>query len=257
MNNFPELPKPRKAEDYDSYYQKLKNWQLNERDKLFHIQFSSHNPLSSKNPIIANQKERKIWRELFYRKFSKEKIRSLLKLFVIPCDEVEPELEFVLTNDLLISCLGRRIRKYKKVRATQLGGNQFKWYLVKENWKRETPNHLIWKFELKRLLNCMIERPDADTQGRFDAVWNTNKRKIIIEIICKRQSIDYNFHEKIDTKAPEIEGKGFIVLLAPQHLHKHLQVLAEEHPDIVFLANSKNILDLLQQLAIKRLPPRW
>lgn len=257
MNSFPELIKPRKSENYDNYYQKLKEWQLNERDKLFHLQFSRFNPLSSKNPIIANQKERQIWRELFYRKFDRARIRSLLRRYVIACSELEPELTFVLTNNLLISCLGRRIRKYNKVRATQLGGNQFKWYLVKENWKRESPNHLIWKFELKRLLNCMIERPDADTQGRFDAVWKTNNRKIIIEIICKPQSIDYKFHEKIDTKAPEMEGKGFIVLLAPQRLHKHLQILVEEHQDIVFLANSKNILDLLQQLAIKRLPPRW
>jgi len=247
---FPELKKPRKGEDYKAYYQRLKENQLAERDKRFYIEFSTKNPLSSKNPMIANQKEREIWRHLFFKKYGRERILKLLERYVIPCSEIEPELQQILTDDLLISCIGKLVRRYVKVRATELGGNKFKWYLVKENWKRESPNHLIWKFELKRITGCMIERHDNDTQGRFDAVWNVNKRKIFIEIVCKRQSIDQTFLNKTEEKMMTfVEDKHFLVILAPQRLHRYFRGAEEQFTRLLFLANSKTILPLLQKLS--------
>jgi hypothetical protein len=248
--NLPELKKPRKGEDYKAYYQRLKEYQLAERDRQFYLKIAQHNPYSSKNPVMANQKEREIWRQLFFQKFGRQRVLDLLERYVIPCSEVEPELQQILTDDLLISCIGKLVRKYNKVRATELGGNKFKWYLMKENWKRESANHLIWKFELKHLTGCMIERHDNDTQGRFDAVWNINKRKIFIEIVCKRQSIDQAFLNKTEIKMMSfVENKHFLVILAPQRLHRYFRGAEEQFPRLFFLANSKTILPLLERLS--------
>lgn len=244
-----DLQKPRNVEGYKEYYQRLKHTQLAERDRQFYLQYSRKNPLSSKDPIVANRKEREIWRELFYQKFGKTKILKLIEEYIIPCEHVEPELQQVLTDDLLISCIGKHIRRYQKVRATELGGNKFKWYLVKENWKRESANHLIWKFELKRLLGCQIEQHDNDTQGRFDAVLKKNAKTIIIEIVCKRQSIDQAFLNKTELKMQTfVEGKQFLAILTPQRLHKYFRGAEKQFPKLLYLANSKTILSLLDKL---------
>ncbi len=247
-----EIERFEEKEDYTAYYRNRKNAQIAERDKQFYLAYSQLNPLSSKDPVIANKKERELWRNLFFQKFGKEKIMNCIERYVIPCDEVEPELQQILTDDLLISCIGKRIRKYKKVRATELGGNKFKWYLMKENWKRESPNHLIWKFELKRLFGCMIERSDRDTQGRFDAVLNINRKSIFIEIVCKRQSIDQAFLNKTETKMMSfVEGKQFMIVLAPQRLHRYFRGTEEYYSRLFFLVNSRTILPVIENLSGK------
>ncbi|MBI4146804.1 hypothetical protein HY489_05705 [Candidatus Woesearchaeota archaeon] len=243
-----ELAPPVKGEDHKEYYRKLKAWQLQDRERRFYLQYSLQNPLSSKRPEVANAKEREIWRTMFFQRFGKNRLMELIQEYVIPCSEVEPELQHVLTDDLLISCIGKWLRRYNKVRATELGGNQFKYYLVKENWKRESANHLIWKFELKRLFNCQIEQHDNDTQGRFDAVLKKNGKTIIIEIVCKRQSVNQALIDKLLIKAPEIERKGYFVVLAPQRIHKYLKGVEDGLPGTIHLTDSKNILSLLDTL---------
>jgi hypothetical protein len=150
-----------------------------------------------------------------------------------------------LTDPLLITCIDRRLRRYVKVRATELGGNLFSYYLMKENWKNESVNHLVWKFELKHRFHFQIEQLDRSKRFRIDCVRHHNNRWVYVEIVCTRQSADLNFQHKIQEIRKGLQGKDVLILLAPIRLHKCLLSLVEEN---VFLVDSKSVIGVLKRL---------
>ncbi len=235
----------RKRLDRNAHYQKLKRQQLETIEQQFYDTFTVHNPLRSKDKAIANQKQREIHRAIIYQKIPKSRLFSLLKNFIISCDSLSDFEIRVLTDPLMITCIDRRLRRYVKVRATELGGNLFRYYLMKENWKHESVNHLVWKFELKHRFNFRIEQLDRSKRFRIDCLRHHDNRLVYVEIVCTRQSADLNFQHKIQELKNGLQGNDVLILLAPTRLHKYLLSLVEEN---VLLVDSKNVLGMLKRL---------
>jgi hypothetical protein len=235
----------RKRLDKNAYYKKLKRQQLETIEQQFYDTFTVHNPLSSKDKVVANRKQRELHRTIIYQKIPKSRLFNLLKNYIIPCDNLSAFEIRVLTDPLLITCIDRRLRRYVKVRATELGGNLFRYYLMKENWKHESVNHLVWKFELKHRFNFRIEQLDYSRRFRIDCVRHHNNRWVYVEIVCTRQSADKNFQRKIRELERGLKGRDVLILLAPTRLHKYLLSLASEN---VLLVDSKNVLAVLKRL---------
>jgi hypothetical protein len=235
----------RKRLDKNAYYKKLKRQQLETIEQQFYDTFTVHNPLRSKDKTVANQKQRELHRTIIYQKIPKSRLFSLLKNYIIPCDNLSAFEIRVLTDPLLITCIDRRLRRYVKVRATELGGNLFSYYLMKENWKNESVNHLVWKFELKHRFHFQIEQLDRSKRFRIDCVRHHNNRWVYVEIVCTRQSADLNFQHKIQEIRKGLQGKDVLILLAPIRLHKYLLSLVEEN---VFLVDSKSVIGVLKRL---------
>jgi hypothetical protein len=235
----------RKRLDRNAYYQKLKRQQLETIEQQFYDTFTVNNPLRSKDKVVANRKQRELHRAIIYQKIPKSRLFNLLKNYIIPCDDLSAFEIRVMTDPLLITCIVRRLRRYVKVRATELGGNRFRYYLMKENWKNESVNHLVWKFELKHRFHFQIEQLDRSKRFRIDCVRHHNNRWVYVEIVCTRQSADRNFQHKIQELRNGLQGKDVLILLAPIRLHKYLLSLVEES---VFLVDSKSVIGVLKRL---------
>ncbi|MEK6921845.1 MAG: hypothetical protein AABX82_08200, partial [Nanoarchaeota archaeon] len=180
----------------NAYYQQLKRKQLREREALFYDLFTIENPYKSQDRKIANAKERELFRAVLYKHMNKARILQLLQHYVIPCSWLSDKELKLFTDPLFISIIDSRLRSYVRVRTTKLGSNQFAWYLMKENWKRESVAHLIWKFELKRLFGFVLEH-EIQEQFRVDLFKKRNEVTLIGEIVCTRQAIDAAFKRKI------------------------------------------------------------
>jgi len=231
----------------NDYYKQLKKRQLEKREKIFFNTFTINNPYRSKNTVIANQKERQLLKETIYNHIDKEKIYKHLKYYILPCTDLNSYEQKILTDTLLISCIDKRLRPYKKIKATKLGTNKINYYLIKENWKRETNNHLVWKFELKRKHGFIIEK--AIHKYRVDFYKKIKGKEIIGEIICTKQAITKNFKEKIQDISQKLGRDGTIILLAPHRLHKHLKHLRQLNTQI---KNSATIIPYITNLNTRK-----
>jgi hypothetical protein len=165
---------------------------------------------------------------------------------VIPCSWLSDKELKLLTDPLFISIIDSRLRPYVRVRTTQLGSNQFAWYLMKENWKRESVAHIIWKFEIKRLFGFVLEH-EVQEQFRVDVFKKKNDVTIIGEIVCTRQAIDAAFKRKIEFLLTKQKEQDVLFILAPVRLHKYFSFVGDK----VALLNAKTIISFLESLAEK------
>ncbi len=231
-----------------AYYKELKQKQLEEREQQFYETFTINNPYKSKDKKLANFKERVLMREALYKIIPKQKLLNLVKNYVISYSKLSSIETKILTDSLLISLIDKRLRPYKICRATKLGSNKFAYYLIKENWKNESINHLVWKFELKRLFKFHIEQPIKNM--RVDLLKKNKKSTIFCEIVCSRQVINQHFKEKISKISKMLKEKDKLLILAPVRLHKHLKQLCNQEKTV--LANTKNILTLLKRFLAQK-----
>ncbi len=231
----------------NAYYQQLKRKQLREREELFYDMFTVENPYRSQDKGIANAKERELFRAVLYKHMSKARILHLLQHYVIPCAWLSDKELKLLTDPLFISIIDSRLRPYVRVRTTKLGSNQFAWYLMKENWKRESVAHIIWKFELKRLFGFVLEH-EMQEQFRVDLFRKRNDVTVIGEIVCSRQAIDAAFKKKIEILLKEKKEQDVIFILAPVRLHKYLSFVGNKAQ----LLNAKTVISFLEALLAEK-----
>lgn len=229
----------------NAYYQQLKQKQLREREELFYEMFTVENPYKSQDRKIANAKERELFRTVLYKHINKTRILHLLQHYVIPCSWLSDKELKLLTDPMFISIIDSRLRSYIRVRTTELGCNQFAWYLMKENWKRESVAHIIWKFELKRMFGFVLEH-EVQEQFRVDLFRRRNDCTIIGEIVCTRQAIDAAFKRKVEILLKEQKEHDVLFILAPVRLHKYLAF------EKVVLLNAKTVISFLEGLLAQK-----
>ena len=217
------------------YYVERKRMQLEKREQLFFETFTLQNPYRSKD-------QRELLRAVLFQHCARKRILTLLKQYVIPCSQLSSVEMKILTDQLLISVIDKRLRPYFKVRATKLGSNSFAYYLMKENWKRESVNHMVWKFEIQRLFHFRVEQQVHKTY-RVDLLRNWKSKRIVIEIVCSRQAIDESFKRKVVVLAGGMVDQ--LIILAPTRLHKYL---ASWLPSNVTLLNAKSVLQFCENL---------